>query len=1122
MNKDEAHRIVRETFQNSFDKGRFRYFVKNMLVGIDESKAFPILRGQYIYEPFRPRIKQYERIGTYTDPDGKKIDILIVYLHRHTTLDHGRTTQRNFIARYLKERGEKDAGLVAFVSPGSEDWRFSLVRMDYRLTQTPKGNPRAALDFTPARRWSFLVGSHENSHTVQSRLVPVMTGLESNLPTLSRLEDIFNIETVTKEFFEKYRELFLRTREILDTIVSEDLKVAADFATKGVSTVNFSKKLLGQIVFLYFLQKKGWFGVGRDAGWGTGPRDFLRELFEGKHCTYKNFFNDILEPLFYQALRQDRRDDDDYYDKLNCKIPFLNGGLFDPIGGYDWVHTDMFFPNELFSNDKMTKEGDTGSGILDVFDRYNFTVKEDEPLEKEVAVDPEMLGKVFENLLEVKDRKSKGTYYTPREIVHYMCRQCLISYLETELGCVAVACEKLGDNQLDMFGNKTKTGQMDLVIEHGAGPSIPGKDIEILIHLGEQVGENEAAVEAKGRETDTYSYKMPETIRQNASLIDRKLADLRICDPAVGSGAFLVGMMNEIVKTRSVLNIFVKGSNKTLYAFKRECIEKSLYGVDIDPGATEIAKLRLWLSLVVDEEDIREIKPLPNLDYKVVSGDSLGSMTWDVWENTLIKELEKLKTDYFDETSPGKKKDKKGRIDALIARLTGNDGQFKYPTQFSEVFGERHGFDIVMANPPYVRQEGIKELKPMLSKAFRDFYCGTADLYTYFYKRGIELLKPEGHLCFIAPNKFMRAGYGKNTRELLAQKVTPKIVIDFCDLPIFDATTYPSIILLTKKKPEKDDAALAATFTDAGQLQRIEETLDAVGFAMPLKSLRKEGWTLESPEVLRLIEKLKATGKPLGEYVNGRFYRGILTGLNEAFVIDEATRQRLISEDPRSDELIKPWLRGRDIKKWKAQWAGLYLITIPSSANKNWPWSDARSEKEARPIFRNAYPAIYSHLSQWEARLQKRDDQGKFWWELRSCIYYEEFERPKIIYPNITKTNIFAFDTTGWFTNQKCFIIPTDDPCLLAILNSKVTTKWFQKTLPLLRGGFYEPSAIFMENFPVPTIDGSRRSSIISLIQQILENPDNPSVQGLVMDVNRLIYDFYKLTPEEIAIIENI
>ncbi|GAI39138.1 unnamed protein product, partial [marine sediment metagenome] len=245
------------------------------------------------------------------------------------------------------------------------------------------------------------------------------------------------------------------TKETLDELISKDSKIRSDFKTKNINTVDFSKKLLGQIVFLYFLQKKGWFGVARDADWGTGPKNFLRELFDGKHGKYKNFYNDILEPLFYEALRNDRSYDDDYYRLFNCKIPFLNGGLFDPINNYDWVHTDINLPDDLFSNEIITKERDKGTGILDIFDRYNFTVKEDEPLEKEVAVDPEMLGKVFENLLEVKDRKSKGTYYTPREVVHYMCQQSLINYLATEME------EKVSKD-----------------------------DIEKLIKYGEQFGEN--------------------------------------------------------------------------------------------------------------------------------------------------------------------------------------------------------------------------------------------------------------------------------------------------------------------------------------------------------------------------------------------------------------------------------------------------------------------------------------------------------------------------------------------------------------------------------------------------------------------------------------------------------
>ncbi|RKY88060.1 class I SAM-dependent DNA methyltransferase, partial [candidate division KSB1 bacterium] len=392
MNKEQAKELIRDTFESPFDKEKFVIFIKNLLNKIEE-KPFAY-QGNYIPDAFKPYITLLERIGKYND--GKnKIDLLIVKLKKETSLERARTMQRNFIARYLKgSRGGdlKDAALVAFVSPDEEDWRFSLVKMDYRFEEGKSVRIKVKEEFTPARRWSFLVGKNEKSHTAKSRLVDILAD-DVNNPTLALLEEAFSVERVTKEFFEKYRELFIRTVDALDKIVEKDEKIRNDFEAKNINTVDFSKKLLGQIVFLYFLQKKGWFGVERDADWGTGPKDFLRRLFEKRYTDYKNFFNDILEPLFYEALNRER--DDNFYSWFNCKIPFLNGGLFEQIGGYDWVHTDIIIPDELFSNTRRTKEGDTGDGILDVFDRFNFTVKEDEPLEKEVAVDPELLGKLY-------------------------------------------------------------------------------------------------------------------------------------------------------------------------------------------------------------------------------------------------------------------------------------------------------------------------------------------------------------------------------------------------------------------------------------------------------------------------------------------------------------------------------------------------------------------------------------------------------------------------------------------------------------------------------------------------------------------------------------------------------
>ncbi|MGB4291648.1 MAG: hypothetical protein WBJ37_02040, partial [Bacteroidales bacterium] len=326
MDKEQAKRLIQETFESPFDKGKFSVFIKNLL-NTPEEKNFTY-RGNYVFEPFQPYISSLERLYKYTDGD-HVIDVLVVNLKRESSLERARTMQRNFIAWYLNgsRGGEmKDAALVAFVSPGEADWRFSLVKMDYRFVEGKDGKVKVKEEFTPARRWSFLVGSNEASHTAQSRLVDILADDEHN-PTLAQLEEAFNIETVTREFFLKYRELFIRTKEALDKVVAQDARVKADFDAKGVDTVNFAKKLLGQIVFLYFLQKKGWFGVARDAEWGNGSKHFLRELFERKHGNYTNFFNDILEPLFYEALRIDRHHDDDYYSRFNCKIPFLNGGL---------------------------------------------------------------------------------------------------------------------------------------------------------------------------------------------------------------------------------------------------------------------------------------------------------------------------------------------------------------------------------------------------------------------------------------------------------------------------------------------------------------------------------------------------------------------------------------------------------------------------------------------------------------------------------------------------------------------------------------------------------------------------------------------------------------------------
>ena len=323
MNREQAKKLIKDTFEIPFDKEKFVIFIKNLLNRIDETKAFHA-RG-YVKQAFKQVakvIKTYERVGSYTDPQNNKIDLLVVYLEGRDSLDRARTIMRNFVARYLKDRGEKNAALVAFVSPDSEDWRFSLVKIDYVFNK----NGKVIMEESPARRWSFLVGKNEKSHTAQSRLVSILEDDEHN-PTLKQLEEAFNIEPVTKEFFDKYRNLLIRTVDALDDVVQAFLPVKKDFESKNINTVDFAKKLLGQIVFLYFLQKKGWFGVPQDKKWGEGNKNFIRNLFERCKEQGKNFFNDYLEILFYNTLNNPRTDQADptWSRDFNCKIPFLNG-----------------------------------------------------------------------------------------------------------------------------------------------------------------------------------------------------------------------------------------------------------------------------------------------------------------------------------------------------------------------------------------------------------------------------------------------------------------------------------------------------------------------------------------------------------------------------------------------------------------------------------------------------------------------------------------------------------------------------------------------------------------------------------------------------------------------------
>ncbi|MCC7004900.1 hypothetical protein IT397_03220, partial [Candidatus Nomurabacteria bacterium] len=340
----------------------------------------------------------FTQLGDFDLEDNTNIMVICAHSLFHLNEKTSRKNQYDISKKILKNFQKSRAGIFVYYD-SKGDFRMSLIYADYIGTK---------VNYSTFRRFTYFVSKKQTNVTFLQQVASL------DFTNFNGLKEMFSVEKVTKEFFKKYRDLFL---ELLEDFKENEEFQKAVVETDISTTPDFVKKLMGQIVFLYFVQKKGWLGVRPDGNWGTGDQSFLRTLFETCKKADRNYFNDYLEPLFYKALAE-KRGEDDYFEELNCRVPFLNGGLFESV--YDWEHTEINIHNRTIGK------------LLDFFDQYNFTVDENTPSDQEISVDPEMLGKIFENLLEVKDRKDKGAFYTPREIVHYMCRESLIQHLVSE------------------------------------------------------------------------------------------------------------------------------------------------------------------------------------------------------------------------------------------------------------------------------------------------------------------------------------------------------------------------------------------------------------------------------------------------------------------------------------------------------------------------------------------------------------------------------------------------------------------------------------------------------------------------------------------------------------------
>lgn len=870
-----------------------------------------------------------------------------------------------------------------------------------------------------------------------SALVLPHNGFPDNEAWVTQWKKAFDVEAVTDNFFADYQRVFARVENAVDGTLDNDTEAKR----------LYTQRLFNRLMFLRFIEKKGWLTY-------DGNSDYLRALFDAAEMADEDFLNDRLYGVFFHGLGNASETTEESATAIERRgeVPFLNGELFE-IQEHDERYT-VQIPNEMFAE------------ILNLFEKYNFTVTESTPLDIEVAVDPEMLGKVFEEL--VTGRHDTGSYYTPRPVVSFMCRESL------------------------------------------------------KICLKSKTDETEACLQKFVEEGDATEIHNPENVLH-------VLQTLRICDPACGSGAYLLGMMSELLRLREALFQSNQIDLPTIYQRKLDIIQNNLYGVDKDEFAVNIAMLRLWFSLAVDYEGDSS-QPLPNLDYKVAIGDSLtGPTPLDTNFGCALQFIEQIQ-EHQAEYLVTQNDSEKQRLRETITELRGNiqdfqanDDDFMWEAEFPEVFCEG-GFDIVIGNPPYVDQRHIRSLKPILRKQFPDVYTGTADLYVYFYRRGFELLRSAGILTYISSNTFLRVEFSKKLREYFIENIQLHRLLDFGSVQVFKATVDTCIFLGENTIPNSENF-LVATFRNKADIPRLSEAFEELAFPMKILNFSADGWSLTSPETLNLLNRLQQTGTPLGEYVNGNFYRGLTTGCNDAFVISDAVRHQLISEDPNAEKLIKPLLRGRALKngKWKLNLVNEYIIVIASSANNEWPWSNATNDSEAESIFSDTYPSIFQHLISYRDKLLTRDDIGKYYWELRSCAYYAEFEKPKIIYPHFAKSLYIHYDPAMVYGVNTIYFLPTSDLSLLTILGSKLFDWYarhkFQTLQDPWKGGSVLFKKVSMKDVPIANRTAEQKNVLSELVEHILANPNSPHVREIEREIDALVYELYELTDAEIELI---
>lgn len=1012
-------------------------------------------------------------------------------------------------------------------------------------------------------------------------------------------------------------------------------------------------RLLTRVIFCWFIKERGLIPESLFRLEDVRP---LLKSDPAKAGEEGNYYRAILQNLFFATLNtemgegrkwrsksasggqdghhmvhslyryQDLFADPDAALSLFRTVPFLNGGLFecldrevtakelerDPdlakrvvdgkrlrVDGFsDHPKNPLHIPNRVFFGDEIKVDLNTiyetkgkeyrARGLFTLFDDYVFTVEENTSVEEEVALDPELLGKVFENLLasyneetSTTARKKSGAFYTPRYVVDYMVRETLAHQFTRALMAARPA---------DTGGIRPDAQTFDLGPAPGELAMQPGKSQTKLEDTRSEFADRVAALLDPTLPAPSFTDK-------EAAILVATIEDLKVLDPACGSGAFPMGMLQALMEVLRRLDPDNARWKETLrapllrrvtdarnydvtrreteleeaeaalaafdeefadneladYVRKLHLIEKCLYGSDIQPIAILIAKLRFFISLAVEQKPHPDrpnlgIKPLPNLETKLVAANSLIPLERpkqdDLFANRRIGELEELIEDatqrhfgartmktkrkyrdliqsYRDELSEILEHEHSLKHEDALKAAAWNPFDQNATAPFFDplwMFQMHDGFDIVIGNPPYVRHEKIKDQKPELQRIYGQkdskgeplgSFAGTADYLVYFIERGLRLLKPGGAFSYITSNKWYRAKYGENLRFWMSGNTNLIGIIDFGDADVFAAIAYPTIITAERREgtPAARHSVRALNWQDVGDDADKEQFwtyLDSAGFTIPQVALEKDGWQIEPTAKRDLLARIRAAGVPLGDYVEGQLFYGIKTGFNDAFVIDGATRAALIAKDPASAEIIKPFLRGRDIKRWRVEPQDSWLIFTRKGTNID------------------AYPAIKEHLEQYREALEpkpsdwlpsKPDEVWKGrkagpykWFEIQDNVaYWEAFERPKIVFPDIATRPEMGFDSVGHYLANTGYVIPVDDGRILPLLNSSVCEWFYQQISPAIQNGYYRFIAQYVEQIPIPMMS-ERQAAQADILAQLLNGNANPALEQLV---NGLVYELY-------------